>query len=156
MSQVERSNFRKKKITGWFRWFAFKFVTNCRLPKNNHPELVLGKQMSPRVCHSEELVKEPKEGPTLPHTPAEATGWSARPKHGYRGSFGMGPWGVAPSAAAEGPWARGPGMSPQARLQRVLGHGTLGCRWQGGGAGVCPQPGLQSLRLSFFLMLKFH
>ena len=111
MSQVERSNFRKKKITGWFRWFAFKFVTNCRLPKNNHPELVLGKQMSPRVRHSEELVEEPKEGPTLPHTPAEATGWSAHPKRGCRGSFGTGPWGVAPSAAAEGPSARGPGVS---------------------------------------------
>ena len=131
--------FQEKKITGWFRWFAFKFVTNCRLTKNNHPELVLGKQMSPRVCHSEELVKEPKEGPTLPHTPAEATGWSARPKRGCRGSFGTGPWGVAPSAAAE-----------------VLGHGALGCRWRVGGAGVCPQPGLQSLWLSFFLMLKFH
>ena len=118
MSQVERSNFRKKKITGWFRWFAFKFVTNCRLPKNNHPELVLGKQMSPRVRHSEELVEEPKEGPTLPHTPAEATGWSAHPKRGCRGSFGTGPWGVAPSAAAEGPWARDPGVSLAGRRSR--------------------------------------
>ena len=59
---------------------------------------MLGKQMSPRVRHSEELVEEPKEGPTLPHTPAEATGWSARPKRGCRGSFGTGPWGVAGGA----------------------------------------------------------
>lgn len=65
---------RKKKITGWFRWFAFKFVTNCRLTKNKHPESVLGTQTSPGVCHSEELVKEAGGGPTPTRTPAKAAG----------------------------------------------------------------------------------
>ena len=98
MSQVERSDFRtEKKIKSlvWFRWFAFKFVTNCCLTKNNHPGSVMGKQTSPGVLHSEELVKEAKEGPTPTHTPAEATGRSACPRGRCRGASGTGPWGVA-------------------------------------------------------------
>lgn len=38
---------RKKKITGWLRWFAFKFVTNYSLTKNKHPKSMMGKQTSP-------------------------------------------------------------------------------------------------------------
>ena len=91
---------QKKKIKSlvWFRWFAFKFVTNCCLTKNNHPGSVMGKQTSPGVLHSEELVKEAKEGPTPTHTPAEATGRSACPRGGCRGASGTGPWGVAGGA----------------------------------------------------------
>lgn len=49
---------KKKKITGWLRWFAFKFVTNYSLTKNKHPKSMMGKQTSLWVPHLEKLVKE--------------------------------------------------------------------------------------------------
>lgn len=67
----------RKKITGWLRWFAFKLVTNCSWTKNSHPESGMGKQTSPGVCHSEEWVKEAKEGPTPAPCTAEVAGLSA-------------------------------------------------------------------------------